>query len=145
MMLLSELSGLTVMSKADAVAIGTVAGIVIDPAASRVIALHLAKTSGAGKFLAWPDVHAVGPDAVMAPDGGALRDADDELAPLATASSGLLGKRLLTDHGEEDGIVQDIDFDPRTGSVSALLTSGGNIPGTRLIGIGSYAAVVRTP
>ncbi|WP_406164520.1 PRC-barrel domain-containing protein [Streptomyces sp. NBC_00996] len=144
-MLLSELSGLTVMSKADATAIGTVDGIVIDPAASRVAALRLAKTSGAGSYLAWPDIHAVGPDAVMAPGRGALRDADEELAPLTAASRDLPGKRVLTDHGEEAGTLQDIDFDPRTGGVSALLTAGGSIPGTHLIGVGSYAVVVRTP
>lgn len=144
-MLLSEVSGLTVMSRADATTLGTVDGIVIDPAASKVAALRLARTSGGGKFLAWPDIHAVGPDAVMAPGRGALRDADDALAPLTVASRDLLGKRVLTDHGEETGTVQDIDFDPRTGSLSALLTTGGSIPGTHLIGIGSYAAVVRTP
>ena len=54
----------------------------------------------------------------------------------------LLGKRVLTTFGEDLGPVTDVDFDPDSGAVISLVLAGGDISGNRLIGIGSYAAIV---
>jgi sporulation protein YlmC with PRC-barrel domain len=51
---------------------------------------------------------------------------------------------VLTEHGTEHGTVKDIAFDPVTGRILTLYTALGEISGTRLLGLGSYAVVVRT-
>jgi hypothetical protein len=39
--------------------------------------------------------------------------------------------------------VDDVDFDPADGSIRHLLTSGGEVDAARLLGLGSYALMVR--
>ena len=55
----------------------------------------------------------------------------------------MLGKRVLATSGDELGKVKDVEFDPATGDVLALLLDEGASPGERLIGVGSYAVVVQ--
>ena len=43
--------------------------------------------------------------------------------------------------GDEIGTVDDVEFDPETGEVTSLILASGDIAGTRLVGIGSYAVV----
>ncbi|MBW1604500.1 PRC-barrel domain-containing protein [Streptomyces sp. JJ66] len=141
-MLLSQMVGLSVMSAADATTVGVTDGVVIDPAGRTVAALRLKKT-GSGSYLPWSGVQAIGRDAVMATSGEALRDVEGDLARLADASKDLLGKRVLTDAGFDAGTVRDVDLDPETGAVLSLHTTQAEIPGAALLGLGSYAAVVR--
>jgi uncharacterized protein YrrD len=49
----------------------------------------------------------------------------------------------LTEDDTTHGTVKDIAFDDMTGQLRALHTALGNISGDRLIGLGSYAVVVR--
>ncbi|HVX44890.1 MAG TPA: PRC-barrel domain-containing protein, partial [Mycobacteriales bacterium] len=69
--------------------------------------------------------------------------ADGELAVLADKNHRVLGKRVLTDRGDEVGSVSDIEFDPETGAVRALLLGKEEISGERLHAIGSYAVIVQ--
>ncbi|MCZ7413989.1 MULTISPECIES: PRC-barrel domain-containing protein [unclassified Streptomyces] len=144
-MLLSEISGRTVMSAAEATTLGVVDGLVLAPGRGRVAALRLRRTGGSANLLPWSGIRAVGEDAVMAADRDALRRPDGELKPLAEASEDLVGKRLLTDAGTDEGQLADIDFSADSGVVLALRTDSGQYPGTALVGIGSYAAVLRVP
>ena len=55
----------------------------------------------------------------------------------------LIGHRVLDDHGRELGQVRDVEFDPADGSVVTLMLKDAYVDGDRLLGIGSYAVVVR--
>jgi hypothetical protein len=46
--------------------------------------------------------------------------------------------------GRTAGRVLNVDFDPRSGTIRAIVTTGGRIDGDRLLACGSYAVVVRT-
>ncbi|CAM5704049.1 hypothetical protein SALBM135S_07602 [Streptomyces alboniger] len=140
-MLLSQTVGRPVVSSADASRVGTVAGLVVDPENRRITALRLEDTKAGGDVIAWEDVHAVGPDAVVVATVATARFASADSA----ADRKLLGQRLLTDGGDSAGTLADVTFDPASGLLDALHTSRGErIPGRRLLGCGSYAVVVRT-
>ncbi|HVL93803.1 MAG TPA: PRC-barrel domain-containing protein, partial [Acidimicrobiales bacterium] len=55
----------------------------------------------------------------------------------------LPGRRVLTERGRELGAVADVEFDPATGAVTAVLVGQTTVAGDRLIGLGSYALVVK--
>jgi sporulation protein YlmC with PRC-barrel domain len=143
MMLLSQITGLPVMDTAEAHHVGIVDGLVLAARPPRVLALRLKKTSHTGSFLTWENVQAIGHDAVMARTH-ALQDADDDLATPATVCKDLIGRRILTAHGEEAGTLEDLDIDTDTGAVLTLHTANGHHPGAALTGIGSYALIVTT-
>ncbi|AYA15935.1 hypothetical protein D3X13_06630 [Streptomyces fradiae] len=140
MMLLSQTVGRPVVSSADASRVGTVAGLVVDPEAGRITALRLEDTKVGGDVIAWEDVHAVGPDAVVVATAAAARFTAADSA----GDQKLLGQRLLTELGASAGTLADITFDPASGLLDTLHTSRGDrIPGRLLLGCGSYAVVVR--
>jgi len=62
---------------------------------------------------------------------------------LSSKDHRVLGKRVLATTGDELGTVVDVEFDPHTGTVSALVLAAGEIAGVRLIGVGSYAVIVQ--
>ncbi len=132
-----------VMTTSGARSVGTVSGLVVDPVSRRVLALRLAKTPGSGDTVLWDDLTAFGPDAVTLPTGARVSEAQGRVAELAGKDSELVGKRLLTDGGTELGKVDDVDFDPGTGSITYLISADDRIAGDRLIGCGGYAVVVR--
>ncbi|MEU9731621.1 PRC-barrel domain-containing protein [Streptomyces sp. NPDC048002] len=141
-MLLSELTDRPVMDTTEAQSIGLVDGLVIAPGPARVLALRMKKTNGGGTLLTWQYVHAIGPDAVMARVNA--REGDDaDLDEHATACRHLIGRRVLSDRGTEIGTLRDIDFDAESGRVLSLLTSADTVPAHALVGVGSYAVVVR--
>ncbi|MFF9764547.1 MULTISPECIES: hypothetical protein [Streptomyces] len=56
----------------------------------------------------------------------------------------LVGSRVLTECGEARGTVLDAAFDPVTARIEAVLTTLGELPADRLLGLGDHALVVRT-
>ncbi|MFD9075602.1 PRC-barrel domain-containing protein, partial [Streptomyces lasiicapitis] len=125
-------------------AVGTVLDASHDPGRShsRIAALCLRDAKTEDEVIAWADIHAVGPDAVIvtADRPVSLGTAD---SPAASESQSLLGKRLLTDLGHDIGTLDDLTFDTGTGRVERLTSSRGEqLAGERLIGIGTYALVV---
>ncbi len=135
--------GRPVMSTASATTIGRVAGLLVDPRTARVVALHLAKTSGSGDTLHWEDLQGFGPDAVTVADEQVVTSARERAAELTGKAAELLGKRVLDDRGDELGSLDDYDFDPDSGALLTLHIGGTDVEGSRLIGCGSYAVVVR--
>ncbi|MEU8570692.1 PRC-barrel domain-containing protein [Streptomyces pathocidini] len=146
-MLFSELTGRPVMTVAEAKRAGVVDGFVVDPARATVVALRLQKTPDSKRnLLSLSRIRAIGPDAVMVPDTESLRTAEEALAEqaeLAGKGLDLPDKPVLTERGEETGTVDDAHFDPETGALHALVTTEGEIPGRAMIGLGTYAVVVR--
>lgn len=142
-MLFSDAHGRKVVSTSTAEQVGKVDEFVIDAKAHAIVALELKKSDG-GDFVRWHDLTAFGPDAVTVPGVEALTDADAELTELGGKAHRVMGKRVLSVGGDELGSVSDLEFDPDTGTVIALVLGSQRIDGVSLIGIGSYAVVVDT-
>jgi uncharacterized protein YrrD len=142
-MLFSQARKHEVVSTATATRVARVDGFVVRAGPPRVALLRLGKVGGAGTLLAWDDVQGFGPDAVTIADEAAIRPPVDVLEQRAESKElEILGKRVLTEHGTELGTVTDVDFDPETGAITALITTSEAIAGDRLIGLGGYAVVV---
>ena len=142
-MLVSEAVGRKVVSTADASTAGVVDSFVLDPTAGTVAALSLKKTAGAGSMLPWSDVTAFGVDAVTIADAHLIVEPQGELAELSGKPHHMLKKRILTTAGLQVGTVRDVDFDPETGRILSLITDDQPIDGRGLVGIGSYAVMVK--
>lgn len=142
-MLFSEAKGRKVVSTSTAQTVGKIATFVIDPATATVVAVVLKKSVVDGHTLQWSDITGFGADAVTINGPELLVTAEGHLAELAGKASAVLGKRVLTESGNEIGEVRDVDFDGIDGSVRALVLASAEVAGTRLIGVGSYAVVVR--
>ena len=142
-MLFSEVTGRKVVSTDTATTIGKVADYVVDPRLPGIVALTLAKTPSLGSVLPWAGITAVGTDAVTVPTADAVVLPDPHVTELAAKPHTLLGKRVLSTAGIELGVLRDVDFDPITGRLAALLLDTGPVDATRLVGVGSYAVIVR--
>jgi uncharacterized protein YrrD len=140
-MLFSEASGRDVVSTSTAETVGQVAEFVLDPQSRSIVALTLKKAER-GDTVLWGRISAFGPDAVTVPGTEVITDANDVVVEMAGKEHRLVGRRTLTTSGEDLGPVEDVEFDPDTGAITALMLDSGPISGDRWIGIGSYAAVV---
>ncbi|MEU6767389.1 PRC-barrel domain-containing protein [Streptomyces sp. NPDC046853] len=140
MMLLSQALGLSVVSAEDALPAGEVAGLGIDPRTCRITELYL-KNAKSGDSVPWARVRGMGPDAAIIDTaaGEAGRS-----SPHSRAHKRLLGKRVLTEYGEDIGTLTEVTFDPDTGAVGDLYIGRDQTPtpGSHLIGIGPYALVL---
>ena len=144
-MLFSQARGHKVVASSTAATVGKVSGFVVDPVTRSVVAVQVKKAEK-GDLLRWADLVAFGADAVTVSDDSAIGDGGPDVSALAGKAHRVLGKRVLTSGGDELGKVADVDFEPETGTVSALVLGkggSGEVAGERLIGIGSYAVVVR--
>lgn len=142
-MLFSEAHGRKVVSTDTAVTVGKIADFVVDPRGPGIVALLLARTPGDGTMLPWQHIMALGVDAVTVASADAVITADEYLTGLAAKPHGLLGKRVLSTDGVALGTLNDVDFDPATGRLAGLLLDTGPIDAGGLLGMGSYAVIVR--
>ena len=79
----------------------------------------------------------------MVVDEDALRPpADDRERAAAEGSLDLVGKRALSERGNELGQIDDVTFDTDTGVLEDLLIGDRRVPAGSLLGSGSYAAVL---
>ncbi|MDO0924317.1 PRC-barrel domain-containing protein [Streptomyces sp. TG1A-8] len=138
MMLFTQARGLPVITAEEAVTLGTVKDLTIDPHTRGIARLRLSGAAKDAAVVDWQSVEAVGQDAVIVRSGSAAglgaKDAPEHHEAV--------GSRVLTEYGAEHGTVKDVAFDPVSGRVLTLYTALGDIPGERLIGLGSYAVVV---
>ena len=142
-MLFSEVHGRKVVSTANAETVGKVDDFVVDPASRSVVALRLKKTDS-GDTLTWAGLTAVGADAVTVADASVITAADGRVAELLGKDHRAVGKRVLSDLGDELGKVSDVDFDPANGAITTIRVGERDVPGSALLGIGSYAVVVHS-
>lgn len=138
----AEVLGLPVVSATTAERLGTVGGLVVDPVGGRIASVRV--NGGPGEFVSWEDLRGVGPDAVVVAADSAIRSGRPGLEERAAAGvADLPGKRVLTDAGADIGTVADVEFDPETGRLTAVLVGDDRLPGDGLRGVGPYAVVVR--
>lgn len=137
----SAAKGRKVVSTSTAATVGQVHTFVVDPKADAVIALRLKKTSS-GDALSWSDITGFGEDAVTVAKAELITEANAQVAARSEKAHRVLGKRVLTVAGDELGEVDDVEFDPKTGGITALVLDDGELARGRLVGVGSYAVVV---
>jgi sporulation protein YlmC with PRC-barrel domain len=145
----SQAKGHKVVASSTATTVGKVAELLVDPVTRSVVAARV-KKSEHGEYLRWADLVAFGSDAVTVTDGSSLGDGGPEVQALSGKTHRVLGKRVLTDGGDELGKVDDVEFDTETGTLTSLLVGTGGrrgdtseVAAARLLGVGSYAVVVR--
>lgn len=142
-MLFSDAHRTDVVSTATATKVGRLEGFVVATGPARVALLRLGKTQGDGSLVSWEDVHGFGSDAVTVADAAVIRVPDGEWERRADAKElEIVGKRVLSERGDDLGEIADVDFDPETGAVITFITRKETIGGDRLIGHGRYAVVV---
>lgn len=139
----SEAEGHRVLSTSTATTVGKVGALLVDPVERAVVALHLKKTPGDADTLLWPAMTAFGRDAVTVSGDEVFTTAEGRVAELGGKAATLVGKRVLDEGGDELGKVQDVEFDAGSGAITGLLTADDELDGARLLGVGSYAVVVR--
>ena len=137
----SDATGRKVVSTSTAETVGKIDGFVVDPKSRAVLAVQV-KKSHRGDTLAWSDITAFGADAVTVTDTDQLADAGDAVVALSGKDHHLVGKRVLSTTGDELGKVDDIEFDPESGTLTTLFLADTEVAGARLVGVGSYAVVV---
>ena len=138
-------SGRKVVSRKSAEELGPLAHIVVDVKRRQVASLVVGKGRKA-LLVDWEQVSGFGPDAVIVSDESALHPPRDDREHAATAGKlELVGKRTLTDTGNDLGTVSDVVFDPVTGSIESLVLGDREEPAASLLGAGSFAAIVRAP
>jgi sporulation protein YlmC with PRC-barrel domain len=137
--------GRKVVSRASAEALGTVSHFVVGDDHKRVAAIVLGKGRRA-RIIDWGQLSGFGPDAVMVIDDGALRPpVDDHDRAASRGQSDLLGKRALSELGDELGHVDDVVFDPVSGELVLLVIGEQEHPVSSLFSNGPYAAVISQP
>jgi len=137
----SDASGRKVVSTSTADRVGRVDEFIVDPKTRSVVAVELKKTEN-GNTLRWSDITAFGADAVTVTGAEKITDGGDDVTALAGKDHRVLGKRVLSSKGDELGKVKDVEFDPESGAVTALILDNGQVEGSTLVGVGSYAVVV---
>jgi sporulation protein YlmC with PRC-barrel domain len=135
-------NGRKLVSRATAQEVGAIAHLLVDTARPAVVALITGKGKKA-QLVDWGSVTGFGPDAVIVTDDQVLREpADDRERLAASGGLDLLGKRILSERGNELGTIDDVSFNPSTGVLEVLRIGDVDIPADSLLGSGSYAVVV---
>lgn len=137
-----------VISGQDAQTVGEVKALLLDRTGQRIEALHVAGRARNAETVAWQDIAAFGPDAVIIRPEAALQPAADEQQDdVIRHRVDILKGRVLGTDGFERGTVDDVVFDPTTGAVQSLTVHTPNnnmiqVPAASLVSLGSYCWVV---
>jgi uncharacterized protein YrrD len=132
-----------VVSRATAESLGAVSHMMIDKARRRVVAIVIHEKRQR-YIVDWKNVTGFGSDAVIIKSEDSLREpANDQEQAAVDGKLELIGKRTLSESGTEQGSIVDVEFDPDTGKLDALLIAEDRLPATDLLGVGSYAAVLK--
>jgi sporulation protein YlmC with PRC-barrel domain len=139
----SEAEGRKVVSTSTAETVGKVTDYIIDPKQKAVAAIVLKKTSGKEDTIPWDSVDAFGEDAVMIKHEDVLVVPSGRLAELTDKRFRQHGKLVLSSAGVDLGKVDDVEFDPKTGALTALVLTSTTIDAQRMLAAGSYAVIVQ--
>jgi uncharacterized protein YrrD len=134
--------GRKVVSRATANQLGTLSHLLLTADCRQVVAVIVGKGKKA-RFIDWSALTGFGADAIMASDEAALRPPADSREEAAAAGKlDVLGRRTLSESGNELGKIDDVAFDPADGAVASLDIAGHQLPADTVMGSGSYAVVV---
>jgi uncharacterized protein YrrD len=139
-----ELIGRPVLDLATATTVGRVGDVVVDATGRHTLGVRLAKAKTPGDWLAWERIAAVGPDAVTIEATDRVVEASADPVARALRGDHALGRRVLTDQGRQLGELDDVVITD-DGAVEALVVAGVSVPADAVLGIGSFATVVRDP
>jgi sporulation protein YlmC with PRC-barrel domain len=142
---LRSLIGRPVVGADSAEALGDVEGVLVDTDARRVTHLYV-RHGRSDTIVSWDEIKAIGPDAVvLTTDVSPHAPENEREQAIAAGKLGILNKGVLDDVGFSHGELADLDFEPDSGAVESLLVEGQTLAADALIGIGSYAVVIRAP
>ena len=134
--------GRKVVSRASAQELGAVNHLLVDDQQRQVASVVIGRGKKA-QLIDWAQLSGFGPDAVMVADETMLRvPADDREWAAAEGKLELVGKRTLSELGNELGPIDDVTFDADSGALEDLLIGDRRLPAGSLLGSGSYAAVL---
>ena len=137
-------TGRKVVSRATAQQLGAVSHVLPAVDCRRVAAVIVGKGKKAS-VVDWSRL-TLGADAVMVDDEAALRrPADRREEAAADGRMELLGRRVLTETGNELGVVEDVTFDSVTGAVGIVDVGPREVSADAVLGAGSFAVVVAAP
>lgn len=125
----SKLTGMPVISVADGIKAGQVADLRIMATSPQVQALLL-KSGREQTVLPFEAIRTIGPDAIMIEGLDALLP-DDELAggEIVRHFTSLVGRETAGDDGSYLGDVKDLEVDPTSGRIDAILLHRGGVMG----------------
>lgn len=145
-MKVTDLNKHPVLDVSSATTVGQIDDVVIDPSSRRLVGFVLRKTPNKASWLPWDSLKALGVDAATVDNADALADAPGDEVPPALKQQKVISGLVLSDQGLALGTLADVEFEPESGSVTGLVLSDGRtLPGDSLVGIGSYAMVVKHP
>ena len=131
-----------VVSRASARDLGAVSHLLVDARRRRIAAVVVGRGRRA-RLVEWEQLSSFGPDAVMVADEASLRSpGDDRERAGVDGKLELVGKRALTERGNDLGTIDDVTFDAGTGVLEMLQIGDREIPSGALLGSGSYAVVL---
>lgn len=137
-----QVNGRKVVSRGSARDLGAVSHLLVDASRRRIAAVVVGRGKHA-RLVEWAQLSGFGPDAVMVADEATLRPpADDRERAGAEGKLEMVGKRALTEQGNELGTIHDVTFDAGTGALEMLQIGDRDIPSGSLLGSGPYAVVL---
>ncbi|MDW7982480.1 MAG: PRC-barrel domain-containing protein [Thermomicrobium sp.] len=119
---LRALRGMPVIAVESGERLGEVHDALIDPVDRRIALLRVRR---GGRFrgdlsdVSFGHLQSLGRDAVMVPNRATLRPASE--APSLLRIDELVGLRVVTERGEARGTIDDAEFDPANGTLTALV------------------------
>jgi uncharacterized protein YrrD len=123
----SELKGRAVVSLTQAEKIGTVASVILDPAASRVAGLTV-RTGilGGPKILRSSDIRSLGIDAVTIHDSSLLHDDTGEVPELKDLPTldDMIEMKIISESGQLLGTLGNVEIDPDQYQITRYELSG---------------------
>jgi uncharacterized protein YrrD len=145
-MRLSEADGRPVLSRSSAESVGELKHVVVDVAARRITALHVAGRKKKARLVDWARITGFGPDGIVVEDEESTRVAGDAVERAVVAGElDLDGRLVLSDGGDSLGALEDLVFDESDGAIGSIVAGGVEHGAERLRAIGPYCVILAVP
>jgi len=126
-----QFQGMPVISLEEGQQIGSIKGLVVNPALKNVAALiiELKGWLGEQKFIPFNKVHRIGEDAVTIAKSNRVEKGTGlpEILRLFKERAKIIGTRLITENGTILGVVEEFYVDLQTGDIVGIEISGGTV------------------
>lgn len=137
-----QVNGRKVVSRGSAGDLGAVSHLLVDAGGRRIATVVIGRGKRA-RLVEWAQLSSFGPDAIMVADEVSLRPpADGRERAGADGKLEMVGKRALTERGNDLGTIDDVTFDAGTGTLEMLQIGDREIPSGALLSSGPYAVVL---